>query len=208
MHGNAPPCYKAVAERPPLGGTKCAHTSLPSSRPHVSFSPRLRRSRTGAQRPRAQVAPAQVSNALGETVGAGEKSGTATCTWVADKPIHQIVTLMYLLPGDWNSRKTRECPESPRVLWSGVGDDAIAETLGNLTTLFVKKGNTTFMVRVYGVPAGAKQLAIETPIRAGRRSEALSVASLPWAVDGNPVSQGFAIGFGGRNRLNLSFFPG
>jgi hypothetical protein len=36
--------------------------------------------------------------------------------------------------------------------------------LGNLTTLFVKKGNTTFMVRVYGVPAAAKQLAIESPI--------------------------------------------
>ena len=47
---------------------------------------------------------------------------------------------------------------------SGVGDDAIAQTLGNLTTLFVKKGNTTFMVRVYGVPDAAKQLAIETPI--------------------------------------------
>jgi hypothetical protein len=33
-----------------------------------------------------------------------------------------------------------------------------------LTTLLVKKGNTTFMVRVYGVPDAAKQLAIETPI--------------------------------------------
>jgi hypothetical protein len=47
---------------------------------------------------------------------------------------------------------------------SGVGDDAIATTLGNLTTLFVKKGNTTFMVRVYGVPAAAQQLAIEKAI--------------------------------------------
>jgi hypothetical protein len=47
---------------------------------------------------------------------------------------------------------------------SGVGDDAIAETLGELTTLFVKKGNTTFMVRVYRVSAAAKQLTIETPI--------------------------------------------
>jgi uncharacterized protein YaaQ len=36
--------------------------------------------------------------------------------------------------------------------------------LGNLTALFVKKGNTTFMVRVYGVPDAAKQLAIEVPI--------------------------------------------
>ena len=47
---------------------------------------------------------------------------------------------------------------------SGVGDDAIATTLGNFTTLFVKKGSATFMVRVYGVPDTSKQLAIEKPI--------------------------------------------
>ena len=32
--------------------------------------------------PCAQATPAQVSNALGETVGAGQKSGTKTCTRV------------------------------------------------------------------------------------------------------------------------------
>ena len=41
---------------------------------------------------------------------------------------------------------------------------ALAETLGNLTTLFVKKGSTIFMVRVYGVPDSNRQLAIEKPI--------------------------------------------
>jgi hypothetical protein len=114
--------------------------------------------------PCSQVAPAQVSIALGETVGAGMKNGAGTCTWVADKPVHQIVTLMYSPPGDWNSRKTRQMPGATKSSVSGVGDDAIAETLGNLTTLFVKKGNTTFMVRVYGVPDSAKQISIETPI--------------------------------------------
>jgi hypothetical protein len=114
--------------------------------------------------PCAQVAPAQVSNALGETVGAGQKSGTKTCAWIADKPIHQVVSLMYWPPGDWDSLKTRQMPGITKSSVSGVGDDAIAQTAGNLTTLFVKKGNTTFMVRVYGVPDAAKQLAIETPI--------------------------------------------
>jgi hypothetical protein len=71
---------------------------------------------------------------------------------------------MYWPPGDWGSIKTRLMPGITKSNVSGVGDDAIAETSGNLTTLFVKKGNTTFMVRVYGVPAAAKQLAIETPI--------------------------------------------
>jgi hypothetical protein len=47
---------------------------------------------------------------------------------------------------------------SKRAFWRDRRD------AGPLTTLFVKKGNTTFRVRVYGVPAAAKQLAIETPI--------------------------------------------
>jgi len=114
--------------------------------------------------PCSQVTAAQVSSALGETVGAGQKSNTVTCTWIADKPVHQVVTLMYSPPGDWDTRKTRQMPGITKSSVSGVGDDAIAETLGNLTTLFVKKGTTTFMVRVYGVPATDKQLAIETPI--------------------------------------------
>jgi hypothetical protein len=111
----------------------------------------------------AQVTPAQVSNALGETVGAGQKSGTKTCTWVADKPVHQVVTLLYWPPGDWASLK-RPMSGVTKSSVSGVGDDAFAETLGNLTTLFVKKGNAAFQVRVYGVPTAAKQLEIETPI--------------------------------------------
>ncbi len=76
---------------------------------------------------------------------------------VADKPVHQIVTLMYSPPFDWNSLKTRQMTGVTKSSVSGVGDDAIAQTAGDLTTLFAKKGNMTFMVRVYGAPA-AKQL--------------------------------------------------
>jgi hypothetical protein len=121
----------------------------------------------GAQAPSdpcAQVTAAQVSTALGETVDAGKQGPTVTCTWVANKPTHQIVTLMYSPPGDWNTRKTRQTPGITKAAVSGVGDDAIAETLGNLVTLFVKKGSVIFMVRVYGIPDLTKQLAIETPI--------------------------------------------
>jgi hypothetical protein len=114
--------------------------------------------------PCSQVTPAQVSTALGETVGTGERSNDKTCTWVADKPAHQVVTLSYSPPGDWNTRKTHQIFGVTTTSVSGVGDDAIAQTLGNLTTLFVKKGSTTFMVKVYGVADPQKQLAIEKPI--------------------------------------------
>ena len=114
--------------------------------------------------PCAQVTAAEVSAALGETVEAGQQAGTKTCTWVANKPTHQIVTLMFSPPGDWTTRKTRQMPGVTKATVSGVGDEALAETLGNLTTLFVKKGSTIFMVRVYGVPDIGRQLAIEKSI--------------------------------------------
>ncbi|HEX5076305.1 MAG TPA: hypothetical protein VFW03_24035 [Gemmatimonadaceae bacterium] len=114
--------------------------------------------------PCAQVTPAEVSAALGETVTAGQQAGTKTCSWSAEKPTHEIVSLMYSPPGDWNTRKTREMPGVTRTTVSGIGDEAFAETAGNLTTLYVKKGSTIFMVRVYGVPDVGRQLAIEKPI--------------------------------------------
>jgi hypothetical protein len=119
----------------------------------------------GAQVPRdpcAQVTTAQVSTALGETVAAGKQAGTKTCSWSA--PTHQIVSLMYSPPGDWNTRKSRQMPGVTKASVSGIGDEAFAETAGTFTTLYVKKGSTIFMVRVYGVPDVVRQLAIEKPI--------------------------------------------
>ena len=114
--------------------------------------------------PCAQLTAAQVSAALGETVAAGQKAGTKTCSWSANKPTHQIVSLMYSPPGDWNTRKTRPMPGVTKTSVSGVGDEAFAETAANFTTLYVKKKSTIFMVRVYGVPDVGRQLAIEKPI--------------------------------------------
>ena len=121
----------------------------------------------GAQAPSnpcAQVTAAEVSAALGETVAAGQQVGTKTCSWSADKPTHQIVSLMYSPPGDWKTRKTKQMPGVTMASVSGVGDEAFAETVANFTTLYVKKGSTIFMVRVYGVPDITRQLAIEKPI--------------------------------------------
>jgi hypothetical protein len=114
-------------------------------------------------KPCSQVTAAQVSTALGETVAAGQKSNSVTCAWIADNPKHQVVSLMYSPPGDWDKRK-RPMPGVTKTNVPGIGDDAMAETAANFTTLYVKKGTTTFMVRVYGVADPARQLAIEQPI--------------------------------------------
>jgi hypothetical protein len=52
-------------------------------------------------------------------------------------------------------------PGSAKTSVSGVGDDAVYATFGSLTTLAVKKGKIAFVVRLYGVPGQAKQMAIE-----------------------------------------------
>ncbi len=114
--------------------------------------------------PCAQITAAEVSAALGEAVAAGQQAGTKTCSWSANEPTHQIVSLMYSPPGDWNTRKTRPMPGVTKASVSGVGDEAVALTAANFTTLYVKKGSTIFMVRVYGVPDVVRQLAIEKPI--------------------------------------------
>jgi hypothetical protein len=114
--------------------------------------------------PCAQVTAAEVSAALGEIVAAGQKAGTKTCSWSANKPTHQVVSLMYSPPGDWNTRKTRPMPGVTKASVSGLGDEAFAETAANFTTLYVKKGSTIFMVRVYGVPDVGRQIAIEKSV--------------------------------------------
>jgi hypothetical protein len=129
----------------------------------VASSPRA----AGAQVPSdpcAQVTAAEVSNALGETVAAGQKVGTKTCSWSATNPTHQIVSLMYSPPGDWNKIKTQVAPGLTTATVSGVGDEAFTVTAADFTTLYVKKGSLTFLVRVYGVPDPGRQLAIEKPI--------------------------------------------
>ena len=113
--------------------------------------------------PCAQVTAAEVSAALGETVAAGQQAGTKTCSWTANKPTHQIVSLMYWPPGDWN-KLLRPMSGVTKAPVSGVGDAAFAQTFGNFATLFVKKGSTIFMVRVYGEPNSVRQLAIEKVI--------------------------------------------
>ena len=121
----------------------------------------------GAQAPSNPCSPvstAQVTNALGEAVADGKQQNAKTCAWVADVPKHEIVSLMFSPPGDWDTRKTRQMVGVTKTPVSGIGDDAFFETAANFGTLYVKKGSVTFMVRVYGVPDLARQLAIEKPI--------------------------------------------
>jgi hypothetical protein len=129
----------------------------------VAFSPRT----AGAQVPSDPCSPLtsdEVSAALGETVAAGQKATDKACAWTATKPKHQIVSLSFSPSGDWTKRKTQQIPGDTKVNLTGIGDEAFSETAGKYTSLYVKKGNTIFLVRVYGVPDLDQQLTIEKTI--------------------------------------------
>jgi len=106
------------------------------------------------------LTPAQVTAAVGGSFGPGQPIGTTGCSWTAPKP-HMIVTVSLWPPGDWDRMKAGSLPGTTITPASGVGDDAFYATLAQYTVLYVKKGPTVFLFKVYGVADKAKQMSAE-----------------------------------------------
>jgi hypothetical protein len=108
------------------------------------------------------LTPSQVAGALGvKDVAAGAPIGKTGCQWVSqDKALHAFVTLSFWDPAGFSAMKA-PLPNVTKTPVRGVGDDALYSTIGQFTTLSVKKGGAVFLVKAYGVPDQAKQEAIE-----------------------------------------------
>jgi hypothetical protein len=112
----------------------------------------------------ALVTQAQVTSAVGATVGAGQPINNTGCQWSTDPAGttgHVMITLS-IWGEKWFSKKPT--PGIPMKPVSGIGDDAYFATLGDLTSLFVKKGKSTLQLRVYGLHDTAKQELIERSV--------------------------------------------
>jgi hypothetical protein len=101
----------------------------------------------------------EVSAALGAKVSAGDPIATTGCSWTVSSP-HTIVTVS-LWPVHGFADMKMPLPNMTKTSVSGVGDEAVLTTVGNFTSLSVKKGNVVFIVKVYGVPDLNKQTTIE-----------------------------------------------
>jgi hypothetical protein len=106
------------------------------------------------------LSQAQVSAALGVKVGAGVPIGTTGCSWTSEKP-HQIVTVSLWPPTEWNRMKTSPLPGTTTSPAAGLGDDAFYTTIGQYTVLYVKKGQTVYLFKVYGEKSKEKQMSAE-----------------------------------------------
>ncbi|MEO7207831.1 MAG: hypothetical protein ABI356_08705 [Steroidobacteraceae bacterium] len=104
---------------------------------------------------------AQVSAAVGVTVGAAQPIANTGCSWTAP---HMIVTVSLWDGSKWERMKT-PMPGMNRSSVSGLGDDAFYTTMGpasgkQIATLSVKKGATAYLIKVYG-PAVTEQMSME-----------------------------------------------
>ena len=123
--------------------------------------------------PCAEATQAQVTTALGMPVGPPQKINESACQYPATgaNAAKNIRLTVQFSPADqFDKIKARQLPGVEKTPVSGVGDDALSQSLSSstnasgMTMLFVKKGHTMITVRVYGVPDAAKQLAAEKAV--------------------------------------------
>ena len=120
----------------------------------------------------ALLAPAQVSAAAGIAFGPGTyvtPTFKATCTWTATGAVKQqdakIITLMLEGADAFQAGKQKvQSGTLPGASASGIGDDAYFVGMGNLASLFVRKGNVAFKMTVYGQMPLEKMQAMENAL--------------------------------------------
>lgn len=127
----------------------------------VAFVPPARAGGSAQTDPCSVLTADQVKTALGVEVAPGVPISKSSCQWKA-KTGRGLATVMLQSGDSW--AKMKAMPLAPPKPVSGVGDDAFIETFGKFSSLGVKKGNTVFIVKVYGVDDVAKQEAIETAL--------------------------------------------
>lgn len=103
---------------------------------------------------------AQVGAALGGSFGPGQPIGTTGCSWSSPQP-HVIVTVSLWPPTEWDRMKANPMPGTTTSPAGGVGDDSFYTTIAQYTVLYVKKGQTVYLFKVYGVTDKAKQMSAE-----------------------------------------------
>ena len=109
---------------------------------------------------------AQVSSAVGATVGNGEPLATTGCTWSWGRA---NATLSLWDASKWDQMKSAMLPGVTKSSVSGLGDAAFSATMGTskqFAVLNVKKGATVYIFKVYGVENPSDQLSIEKTLAA------------------------------------------
>jgi hypothetical protein len=104
----------------------------------------------------------QVSGAVGETVGAGSPIATTGCSWKSTGAAKVMVTVSMQNAKMFAGAKSTNVPNMTKAPVSGVGDEAIFVGAQGFSSLWVKKGSSFLLVRIYGVPVSEAQAKLKT----------------------------------------------
>ncbi len=101
----------------------------------------------------ALLTPAEIGTALGTTVAISLGQGTQACQWTSTQPGANAtkVSLSFISLAGFAAAKESRGPITSTPV-GGLGEDAYYSTMArpDTTTLRVKKGGSSFTVRVYG----------------------------------------------------------
>jgi hypothetical protein len=95
----------------------------------------------------------------------GTAIGSTGCDWEGPAGSKVRVTIA-LWPGKGWEKMKAPLPNTTKTAISGLGDDAFYAVMGSFVSLSVKKADTAFILRVYGIKDPYQQLTIEKSLAA------------------------------------------
>lgn len=112
----------------------------------------------GATAPCDLLTQNQVSSTVGASAGPASPIANTGCSWKASK-VTVSVSIQY--EKMFAAAKTNPAPGMTRTPVSGVGDEAVFIGAENFSSLWVRKGTTYLLVRIYGVPMSDAQTKLK-----------------------------------------------
>ncbi len=103
----------------------------------------------------------QVSAIVGVSVGAGSPIANTGCSWQSTGPARVMVTLSMQTEKMFAGAKSSAAPGMTKMPLSGIGDEAIFTGVQNFSSLWVRKGTTFPLFRVYGLPVSEAQTKLK-----------------------------------------------
>lgn len=115
----------------------------------------------GEPTPCTLLAQDQVSAVLGVSVGAGSPIANTGCSWKATGASKAVVTVSLQSEKMFAGAKSSSAPNMTKTSVSGVGDEAIFTGIQGFSSLWIRKGTTFLLVRVYGLPVSEAQTKLK-----------------------------------------------
>ena len=103
----------------------------------------------------------QVSTAVGKSVGAASAIANTGCSWSTAGAPKITVSVSMQNEKMFASAKGPVPPNTTKASISGVGDEAIFLGVPNFSSLWVRKGTSYLLVRIYGVSVSEAQTKLK-----------------------------------------------